>query len=99
MIGELLLLALFDMFIVQILKKWVKSSTVIHLIVFVLAIVIGIGAWYWQYLPEATIQSIIAIWATAVGIYEILIKRIGGDVLSPLYLKVTGTPKKKKKKK
>ena len=97
MIGELLLLGLFDMLVTQFLKRWVKSKLAVHLIVLVIAVIIGLCSWYFQYLPQEAIKTIAGIWIVAVGTYEILIKRIGDDILIPL-LSVNKKSKKKKKK-
>lgn len=98
MIGEILLFGLFDMFVTQILKVWVKSKALVQLIVLAIAIIIGLCTWYWQYLPQQTIQTIVGIWVAAVGIYEILIKRIYGDVVKVAYSKVLKSGKKSRKK-
>ena len=97
MIGEILLLGLFDMIITQVLKKWVKSKLAIHLVVLAIAIIIGLCSWYSEYLPQEVIKTIVGVWIIAIGAYEILIKRIGGDIIVPIYSKVAKKSSKKKK--
>ena len=97
MIGEILLLGLFDMLATQVLKRWVKSKLAIHIIVLVIAIIIGLLSWYYQYLPQEVAKTIIGVWVIAIGAYEILIKRVGGDIIIPI-LTIDKKSKKKKKK-
>ncbi len=77
MVGETLLIGLGVMVLTQLVKKHIqpKYGTLgIHLFVLLIAVLIGLGQYWFQYLPVQTIEMIASIWATAVGAYEILIK-------------------------
>ena len=80
MIGELLLLSLFDMLAVQWIKRFIKQKWLIHVVVLAIAIVIALLAWGWNYLPTSVAVAVGVIWVSAVGLYDILIKRVFGGI-------------------
>ena len=80
MIGELLLLSLFDMLAVQWIKRFIKQKWLIHVVVLAIAIVIALLAWGWNYLPTSVVAAVGVIWVSAVGLYDILIKRVLGGI-------------------
>jgi len=90
MSGEVLLYSFLLMLLTQIVKRWIQpkfGSIGVHLFVLLIAIVIASVQWYAQYLPQYFLETILSIYALAVGWYEILIKRLLGDVVFPKVVK------------
>lgn len=84
MTGELLFYSFLTMALTQIIKRWIQprwGTLGVHAFVLAIAIIIAVAQWYSQFIPSQVLEAIFAIYALAVGWYEILVKRVVGDVI------------------